>query len=98
MIKMFELTGKTALVVGGHGGLGRAIALALADAGADVAVASRNAQALKAAAEEISSKGRKSIAVSADIVNDKQVNSMVETVLKAFTRIDILVNAAGLAV
>lgn len=98
MNKMFDLTGKVALVVGGHGGLGKAIALALADAGADVVVASRNVQALKSTAAEIESKGRKSLAVSVDIVNDKQVNAMVETILKAFPRIDVLVNAAGLAI
>jgi gluconate 5-dehydrogenase len=98
MNKMFDLSGKTAIVVGGHGGLGKAIALALADAGADVAVASRNAQALKSAAAEIEAKGRKSMAVSVDIVNEKQVIAMVEAILKVFPRIDILVNAAGLAI
>ncbi len=98
MNKMFDLTGKTALVVGGHGGLGKAIALALSDAGADVVVASRNVQALKSTAAEIESKGRKSLAVSVDIVNDKQVNAMVEAILKVFPRIDVLVNAAGLAI
>jgi gluconate 5-dehydrogenase len=98
MDKMFDLTGKVALVVGGHGGLGKSIALALADAGADVVVASRNMQALKRAAGEIESKGRKSLAVSVDIVSDKQVNAMVEAVLRAFPRIDVLVNAAGLAI
>ena len=92
-----RLSGKTALVIGGHGGLGKAIAIALADAGADVVVASRNVQALSAAAE-IEAKGRKSMAVSVDIVNDKQVNGMVDDVLKVFPRIDILVNAAGLAI
>ena len=95
---VFDLTGKTALVVGGHGGLGRAIALGLADSGADVAVASRNMTALKSATKEIESRGRKSLALAVDIVNDKQVAAMVEGLLKAFARIDILVNAAGLAI
>ena len=63
MYKKFDLTGKVALVVGGHGGLGKAIALGLAEAGADVAVASRNLEALKAAAREIESTGRKSLAI-----------------------------------
>jgi NAD(P)-dependent dehydrogenase (short-subunit alcohol dehydrogenase family) len=92
------LTGKVALVVGGHGGIGKAIALGLADAGADVAVASRNLAALQAAAKEIGSKGKKSLAVAVDIVDEKQVKAMVESVLKAYPRIDILVNAAGLAI
>jgi NAD(P)-dependent dehydrogenase (short-subunit alcohol dehydrogenase family) len=98
MSSMFDLSGRTAVVVGGHGGLGKAIAIALADAGADVAVASRNMQALKSAAAEIESKGRKSMAVSVDIVNDKNVDAMVAAVLKVFPRIDVLVNAAGLAI
>jgi gluconate 5-dehydrogenase len=95
---MFDLTGRVALVVGGHGGLGKAIALAIADAGADVVVASRNLDALKATVKEIQAKGRKSLAVSVDVVDAKQVNRMVEDILKVFPRIDILVNAAGLAI
>jgi len=98
MNKMFDLTGKTALVVGGHGGLGKAIALAMADAGADVVVASRDIAALKAAAKEIEAKGRKSLAVGVDVVDAKQVDRMVEEILKVFPRVDILVNAAGLAI
>ena len=98
MHKMFDLTGKVALVVGGHGGLGKAIALAMADAGADVAVASRNVEALRVTAKELESKRRKSLAVSVDVVDGKQVERMVEDVLKVFPRVDILVNAAGLAI
>lgn len=98
MYKSFDLTGKVALVVGGHGGIGKAIALGMADAGADVAVASRNLAALQGAAKEIEAKGKKSLAVAVDVVDEKQVNAMVASVLKAFPRIDILVNAAGLAI
>ena len=98
MLKMFDLTGKVAVVVGGHGGIGKAIALGLADAGADVVVASRSIEPLKAAAKEIQAKGRKSLAVSVDIVDIKSVNEMVNTIIKTFPRIDILVNAAGLAI
>lgn len=98
MSNMFDLTDRVALVVGGHGGLGKAIALALADAGADVAVASRDLSALKATAGDIEAKGRKSLAVSVDVVDVKQVDRMVEVILKVFPRIDILVNAAGLAI
>jgi NAD(P)-dependent dehydrogenase (short-subunit alcohol dehydrogenase family) len=98
MYTKFDLTGKVALVVGGHGGIGKAIALGLADAGADVAVASRNLEALKAITAEIESKGKKSLAVSVDVVDGKMVNAMVDAVLKVFPRIDILVNSAGLAI
>ncbi len=98
MIQMFDLTGRVALVVGGHGGLGKAIALAMADAGADVVVASRNLPELVLAAKEIESKGRKSLALSVDVVDAVQVERMVTDVLKAFPRIDVLVNGAGLAI
>ncbi|MBP1706715.1 MAG: Dehydrogenase with different specificitity [Chloroflexi bacterium] len=97
-MKLFDLTGKVALVVGGHGGIGKAIALGLADAGADVAVASRNLEALRAVAKEIEARGRKSLAASVDIVNEKSVGQMVDDILKVFPSIDILVNAAGLAI
>jgi NAD(P)-dependent dehydrogenase (short-subunit alcohol dehydrogenase family) len=95
---LFDLGGKVALVIGGHGGIGRAIAFGLADAGADVAVASRNLDALQATARDIELKGRKSLAVTVDIVDEKQVNGMVARMLETFPRIDILVNAAGLAI
>jgi NAD(P)-dependent dehydrogenase (short-subunit alcohol dehydrogenase family) len=98
MNKLFDLHNKTALVVGGHGGIGKAIALGLAEAGADVAVASRSLEALKNTAGEIEKKGRNSLAVTVDIVDEKQVNDMVEKVVKKFSRIDILVNSAGLAI
>ncbi|MDD5338302.1 MAG: SDR family oxidoreductase [Dehalococcoidales bacterium] len=98
MNNLFDLSGKVALVVGGHGGIGKAIALGLADAGADVIVSSRNLEALKGAVKDIEAKGRKSLAVTADIVDEKQVNEMVTKILKVFPRIDILVNAAGLAI
>ena len=98
MSNLFDLSGKVALVVGGHGGIGKAIALGLADAGADVIVSSRNLEALKGAVKDIEAKGRKSLAVAADIVDEKQVNEMVMKILKVFPRIDILVNAAGLAI
>jgi NAD(P)-dependent dehydrogenase (short-subunit alcohol dehydrogenase family) len=98
MSDLFDLSGKVAVVVGGHGGIGKAIALGLADAGADVIVTSRNIEALKDVAEEIKAKGKKSMAVAVDIVEEKLVSDMVNKVMEAFGRIDILVNAAGLAI
>jgi gluconate 5-dehydrogenase len=97
MNNLFNLSGKVALVVGGHGGIGKAIALGLADAGADVVPASRNLDALQITAAGIEAKGCKSLAVAVDIVDEKQVSEMVEKILKFFPRIDILVNSAGLA-
>ena len=98
MNQLFDLTSKVAVVTGGHGGIGKAIALGLADAGADVIVASRNLEALNAVVKEIKAKGRKSLAVSVDVTSEKHVNDMVQSVLKAFPNIDILVNGAGLAI
>jgi NAD(P)-dependent dehydrogenase (short-subunit alcohol dehydrogenase family) len=98
MSNLFNLSGKVALVVGGHGGIGKAIALGLADAGADVAVASRNLEALKGVVKEIETKKKKSLAIAVDVTDEKQVNAMADKVVKAFGRIDILVNGAGLAI
>jgi NAD(P)-dependent dehydrogenase (short-subunit alcohol dehydrogenase family) len=98
MYRKFDLTGKVALVVGGHGGLGKAIALGLAEAGADVAVASRNLNSLDAVAKEIESKGRNALAAKVDVVDETQVKAMVDVILNNFNHIDILVNAAGLAI
>jgi gluconate 5-dehydrogenase len=98
MIQMFDLTGKVAVVVGGHGGIGKAIALGLAEAGADVVVASRSLPALQTVASEIQAKGRKSLALQVDIVAEKSVNAMVAAIRQQFSHIDILVNAAGLAI
>ena len=98
MKSLFDLNGKVALVVGGHGGIGKAIALGLADVGADVAVASRNLEALEGVVKEIEAKKKKSLAVTVDITDEKQVAEMADMVVKAFSRIDILVNAAGLAI
>jgi NAD(P)-dependent dehydrogenase (short-subunit alcohol dehydrogenase family) len=98
MADMFDLKGKVALVTGGAGGIGHAQALGLADAGADVVVASRNLEHLEKVTEEIRAKGRKSLAVSVDVVKEKSVADMVATIIKKFPRIDILVNAHGLAI
>lgn len=98
MTKLFDLAGKVAIVTGGHGGIGKAQALALADAGADVAVCSRDMEKLASAAAEIKAKGRKSLAVGVDVTVEKSVQEMVEKVLKQFGKIDILVNAAGVGI
>jgi NAD(P)-dependent dehydrogenase (short-subunit alcohol dehydrogenase family) len=92
------LTDKVAVVVGGAGGIGHAQALGLAEAGADVIVASRKLEHLKPVAEEIQARGRKSLAVPVEVTDEKSVATMVESVLKTFPHIDILVNAHGLAI
>lgn len=98
MTDLFDLTGKIAIMVGGAGGIGHAQALGLADAGADVVVASRKLEHLEPVAKEIRAKGRKTLAVSVDVTQEQSVAAMVDSVLEKFPRIDILVNAHGLAI
>ena len=94
-IKRFSLEGKVALITGGSRGIGRAIALAFADAGADVAISSRKLPALEAVAEEIKNKGRKSIALACHIARPEDSESLVEKVKSEWGKINILVNNAG---
>jgi len=94
-VSRFSLDGKVALVAGGSRGIGRAIALTFADAGADVAISARKLPDLEEVAEEISAKGRKGLAVASHIAKTEESQSLVEKVKTEFGRIDILVNSAG---
>lgn len=98
MAHLFDLTGKVAIVVGGSGGIGRALALGLAECGADVIVASRQLVNLEPVAEDIRALGRQALAVSVDATQEQSVADMVKRSLEVFPRLDILVNAAGLAI
>lgn len=98
MKNLFDLTGKKAIVTGGAGGIGHALSLGLAEYGADVAVTSRNKGHLDEVANQIVKLGRKSIAVTVDVTDERSVDTMVKEVLSEFGTIDILVNAAGLAI
>jgi dehydrogenase/reductase SDR family member 4 len=88
------LAGKVALVTGGSRGIGRAIALQLADAGADVIVSSRKLPDLEKVAEEIKGRGRKSLAVSAHNAKMEDLQNLMAKVKSEFGRLDILVNNA----
>lgn len=92
----FRLDGRTALVTGAARGLGRAIALALADAGADVALGVRQAVDGADLVAQIEAMGRRSMRVPMDVRDRAQVESAVGAVVAALGRIDILVNNAGL--
>ena len=94
--KMFSLTGKIALVTGGSQGIGRATALALAEAGADVAVMARSLDKCEAVAEEIKVLGRRALAVRADLGNEEELKAGVEKVAEALGAINILVNNAAI--
>jgi 2-deoxy-D-gluconate 3-dehydrogenase len=94
---MPELDGKVALVTGGSKGIGRAIALAYADAGADIALAARGAEALEKTAREVEERGRRAIFVPTDVADNEQVTALVERTTSELGGIDILVNNAGAA-
>ena len=95
---MFDLTGKTALVTGGSRGLGRAIALALAGQGADVAVNYRgNATAADEVAQQITALGRRAITIQGDTSEGREAcEAMVKEALDGLGSVDILVNNAGI--
>jgi NAD(P)-dependent dehydrogenase (short-subunit alcohol dehydrogenase family) len=96
MTSPFSLEGKTALVTGGNQGLGKAFALGLAEAGTQVAISGRRAEANQAAVDEADQAGYKLVAITADITDDDQVQAMTEQALDAFGgSIDVLVNNAG---
>lgn len=96
MHPLFDLRGKVAIVTGGNGGIGRAIAEALAGAGADIAIAARNEAKTAQAAKEIREKcGRRVLEVNVDVKKEEEIRSMVKKVPDFFGRIDILVNNAG---
>ncbi len=89
------LSGKRAVVTGAGRGIGRSIALALANAGADVAVTARTSSELDTLVGEISALGRRSLAVTCDVTDSEQVKHMASTLLEGLGGIDILVNNAG---
>jgi NAD(P)-dependent dehydrogenase (short-subunit alcohol dehydrogenase family) len=91
----WALTDKVAIVTGAGRGIGRAIALGLAEAGANVVAASRTASEIEATAESICALGRRSSAVPTDVLDSRQVDNLVKRTLEEFERIDILVNNAG---
>ena len=94
-LSLFNLEGRVAIVTGAGRGIGKAIALGLADAGADLVVAARTASDLDVTGSEIAAKGRKVLAVPTDVRLSDQVNNLVEKAVAQFGRIDILVNNAG---
>lgn len=90
-----RLKGKIAIVTGGSRGIGRAIALCLADEGAVVVVAARTETEIKSVCSEVEQKGNQALAVKTDVTNVREVNSCINATMKQFGRIDILVNCAG---
>lgn len=95
-LDIFRLSGKTALITGGAGGLGEVFARALAAVGADVALVGRREEAVRTTAESVASEtGRRIVAIAADVTDPEQVRRMASEALDALGRVDILVNSAG---
>jgi len=94
-LDLFDLTKKVAVVTGGSKGFGKAIALGLAEAGADVVVASRTQKDLDLVADEIKKIGRNGLGVATDVTDLRSIRFLADRTMKDFGRIDILVNNAG---
>lgn len=92
----YSVKGKVAIVTGAGRGIGKSIALTLAEAGADVTVAARTAKQIETTAEEIRKLGRKALAVPADVTKASDVKRVVRKTIAEFGKIDILVNNAGI--
>jgi len=90
-----RLKDKKAIITGAGQGIGRSIALKMAQEGANVVIAEMNADTGAQTAKEVEALGRRALFISVDVANQKQVQGMVDQVLKAWKRIDILVNNAG---
>ncbi|HEY2847221.1 MAG TPA: glucose 1-dehydrogenase [Pyrinomonadaceae bacterium] len=90
-----DLEGRTAVVVGGTSGIGRAIALGLADAGADVVCTSRRVEQVDAVAVEIEAKGRQTLRVTSDVSDKPSIERLLAECTSVFGKVDILVNSAG---
>lgn len=95
-LKEFDLSGKVALVTGAGKGLGEQIALALAEAGADMALAGRNMKNLEGVADRVRKMGRRAVTIKADVRREAEVTRMVKRAAHVLKRIDILVNNAGI--
>jgi NAD(P)-dependent dehydrogenase (short-subunit alcohol dehydrogenase family) len=94
--ELFALEGKTAVVIGGTSGIGRTLALGLADAGADVVCSARRASQVEETAVAIEFRGRKTLRALTDVRDRWSVVALRDTVLTQFGKVDILVNAAGI--
>lgn len=90
-----ELNGRTAVVIGGTSGIGRAIAHGLAEAGADVVATSRRAEQVETVAQEIEALGKRTLRVTSDVSTRDSLQNLLDECVKEFGKVDILVNSAG---
>src|SRR5271168_1278772 len=90
-----SLEGKSAVVVGGTSGIGKALALGLANAGADVAPSSRRQEQVDETAAEIEKTGKRSLRVASDVGDRASLEALLAAAVKEFRKVDILINCAG---
>ena len=93
---ILSLEGKTAVVIGGTSGIGRALSLGLADAGADVIATARRPEQVEETAAEIEQRGRQTLRLCSDVRNRASVEKLLADSVGRFTKIDILINCAGI--
>jgi NAD(P)-dependent dehydrogenase (short-subunit alcohol dehydrogenase family) len=93
--KLFSVEGRVAVVTGGTSGIGRALSLGLADAGADVIASARRKEQVDKTASEIEARGRKTLRLSSDVGDRSTLEALLAAVLERFGKVDILVNCAG---
>ena len=91
----FSLSGRVAIVTGGSRGIGRSIALGLAEAGADVAIAARKPEALAEAVSAVEATGRRALGVPTNVRSDEALRALVQETRQRLGRVDVLVNNAG---
>lgn len=96
MYKQLDLTGKVAVIVGGSSGIGRVLALGLAQGGADVVSSARRQELVDELAGEIEALGKRSLRVPCDVADRSSLERLLKACLDAFGKVDILVNAAGI--
>jgi NAD(P)-dependent dehydrogenase (short-subunit alcohol dehydrogenase family) len=94
-LRALDLGGKTAVVVGGTGGIGRAAALGLAEAGADVIATGRRIEHVDRTATEVETFGRRTLRVAADVTDRESLERLLRAAVSAFGKVDVLVNCAG---
>ncbi len=94
-VPLFPLTGKVAVITGGTSGIGRALSLGLAEAGADVVATARRQQQVDETASAIEGLGRKTLRIAADVCDRASLQRVLESALAEFGKVDILINCAG---
>jgi NAD(P)-dependent dehydrogenase (short-subunit alcohol dehydrogenase family) len=92
---LFDLSGKSAVVIGGTSGIGLAMSTGLAEAGADVVASSRRSEPVEAAAKAIEAMGRRSLRLTSDVCDRSTLQALLDGTLKEFGKVDILINCAG---